>query len=171
MLLKNKFNCVAYSGIACALSLVFLTVASFFPFCKLAFVFSSSVICGLLISMYGNKTGIFHYVGVSVLALLLVPDKTIALLYAVVVGNYPVVKFKIDKIKNKILNFTIKMIIYNIYMLISYAILIKLLNVNFSVQYSFAVLWVGILFVFYVYDYIYTPFVFKIYNLIYIKRR
>ncbi len=166
MLLNKKSNYVAVGGIWTAISLVMLFVAAVFPFCQLAFVFVASVIVGTLIVMYGYKLALCQYVAVAILALFTVPDKSLAMLYVLVVGNYPAIKFIIDRVKNKMLNFVIKLVVFNVYMIAAYLILVFLLNINMAVEYSIWILWFGMLAVFYVYDYIYTPFVFKIYNLL-----
>ena len=92
MLLNNKSSFVAFGGISAALSLLLLLVASVFPYCRLALVFAASVIVGLLIVTKGVRLAFVQYAAVSVLALLIVPHKPIAVLYAVVVGNYPLLK-------------------------------------------------------------------------------
>ena len=166
MLLNKKSNYVAVGGICTAVSLVMLFVASVLQVCQLGFVFVASVIVGTLIVMYGYKLALCQYVAVSILAVLIVPDKNVALLYALVVGNYPAIKFVIDKIKNKPLNFVIKMIVFNVYMVLAYLVLVFLIDVNMSVNYPLSILWLGMLAVFYVYDYIYAPFVFKFCNIL-----
>ncbi len=166
MLLNKKSNYVAVGGICTALSLVMLFVASVFPFCQLAFVFVASVIVGTLIVMFGYKLALCQYAAVAILALFTVPDKSLTMLYVLVVGNYPVIKFVIDRVKNKLLNFAIKLVVFNVYMIAAYMVLVFLLNINMTVEYSIWVLWIGMLAVFYVYDYVYTPFVFKVYNLL-----
>ncbi len=166
MLLNKKSNYVAVGGICTAFSLVMLFIASVLPASKLAFTFIASVIVGMLIVVYGYKLALCQYAAVAIVGMLIVPDKAVALLYALVVGNYPAIKFLIDKIKNKVLNFAVKLIVFNIYMILSYLILVFLLKTDMSIKYSIWVLWLGMLAVFYVYDYIYTPFVFKFYNLI-----
>lgn len=169
MLLNKRSSFVATGGICAALSLLMLFIAAAFPFCRLAFVFAASLIVGLLVVTYGYKLAVVQYAAVAILALLLLPNKSIAVLYAVVVGNYPVVKRIIDRLQNPTANLCIKLVVFNIYMLLCYAIATFLLNINMSVVYPWWILWIGMLAVFYVYDYIYMLFITKAYNLI-IKR-
>ena len=75
MLLNNKSSHVALGGICAALSLLFLLIASVFPYCRLAFVFAASVIVGLLIVTKGIRLAAIQYIAVSLLALLFVPHK------------------------------------------------------------------------------------------------
>ena len=169
MLLNKKSSFVATGGICAALSLLMLFVASTFPFCRLAFVFAASLIVGVLIVTYGYKLAVVQYAAVAILALLILPNKSIAVLYAVVVGNYPVVKRIIDRVQRPTANLAIKLVVFNIYMVVCCGIAVLLLNINMSVAYPWWILWIGMLAVFYVYDYIYMLFIGKAYDLI-IKR-
>lgn len=166
MLLNKKSSFVAVGGICSALSIVFLLVASIIPAGKLAFVFASSVIVGMMICAYGNKSAIVHYLSVSVLAVLFLPDKPIAILYAVVVGNYPIIKRYIEHIELKWLRAIVKLSAYNLYMLICYILGSFMLNIDFSAKYPIWILWIGVVCIFALYDYIYMTFVYKAYDLI-----
>lgn len=113
--------------------------------------------------MFNKKLAAFVYIATSVLSLFIVPDKAYAVLYAVVVGNYPLIKILIEKIKKTFAQLVTKFVIFNIYMLVCYAIAVFILNMSMDVQYPLWLLWVMMLAVFYVYDYAYTFFMQKIY--------
>jgi hypothetical protein len=161
MLLNSKSRRVAFGGIGCALSLLFLIVASTFPFCRLAFVFASSYIVGLTILNYDIKNALIHYLAVTILSIFIVPAKQYALLYAVVVGNYPVARYYIDRIKRKYICFLVKFIIYNIYIYLCYKLASSVLDISFEMEYPLELLWVAMILAMYVYDYIYNVFMHK----------
>ena len=108
---KNSFS-VAFGGVCGALSVVLLLVASLLPAGRLAFVFAASVIVGLLIVTKGIRTAVVQYLAVSVLALLFVPHKPVAVLYAVVVGNYPLLKRYIETIPILLPKLAIKLVLF-----------------------------------------------------------
>ena len=118
---------------------------------------------GISVNMFNKKFSAFVYIATSVLALFVVPDKAYAVLYTVVVGNYPIIKILIEKIKNTFAQFVTKFIIFNAYMLICYVIAVIILDMPMDVQYPIQLLWAMMLAVFYVYDYAYTLFMQKIY--------
>ena len=149
MLLNNKSKRVAFGGIGCALSVLFLITASFFPFCRLVFVFASSYIVGLTILNYDVKSAF------------IVPAKQYALLYAVVVGNYPLIRYYIERAKNKAVRFAIKFLIYNLYVYVSYKLAITVLGISFDLKYPLEMLWIAMVIAMYAYDYIYNVFMHK----------
>lgn len=162
MLLKNnKSKYVAYGGVSSALSLIFLMMASSMPFCRLVFVFAASFTVGLAAAAHDVKLAAAQYVAVSVLALLFLPAKQIAVLYAVVVGNYPLVKLYVDRIKNTPLRIGLKCVLYNAYMGLCCLIAVKVLKMSMQTPYPFWMLWVWMLLAFYVYDYVYSLFMMK----------
>lgn len=161
MLLNSKSKRVAFGGIGCALSLLFLIIASTFPFCRLAFVFASSYIVGLTILNYDIKSASIHYLAVAILSLFIVPAKQYAILYTVVVGNYPVLKYYIDRAKSKAMRFGIKFVLYNIYVYICYKLSVSVLGISFDMKYPLEILWLAMIVVMYVYDYIYNVFMHK----------
>ena len=166
MLLNKKSSLVAVGGIGSALSVVLLLVATLLPAGKLAFVFVSSVIVGLLICFGGVKAALIHYVSVALLGILFLPDKTLALLYAVVVGNYPFVKRLVERIPSTTWRIVVKLVVFNAYMYVGYMLCILLLNIDFTTGYPIAIVWICALVAFVIYDYIYMPFVYKAYDLI-----
>ncbi len=166
MLLNKKSSFVAVGGVSAALSMVFLLVASTLPFCRLAFVFAASVVAGVLMCAYGNKLAVVQYVAVAILAMLFLPNKSIAVLYAVVVGNYPLVKRCIERISLNWLKVVIKLAVFNAYMILCWIVAAFLLNIDMTVGYSPILLWVAMLAAFTVYDYIYMPCVYRAYSLI-----
>ncbi len=161
MLLNSKSKRVAFGGIGCALSLLFLIIASTFPFCRLVFVFASSYIVGLTILNYDIKSALIHYLAVAILSVFIVPAKQYAFLYAVVVGNYPVLRYCIERIKNRYICFAVKFVIYNIYVFICYKLATSVLGISFDMEYPLEILWVAMVLAMFVYDYIYNVFMHK----------
>lgn len=168
MLLKNKSSFMALGGVCCALSLVFLLLASSFPASKRVFLFGSSVITGLLICAGGNRAALVQYIVVSVLSVFFVPGKLIVLMYVIIFGNYPMLKKYIESIEVRVFRYAAKFILYNLYLLICYIIAVYLLRMDIfdGYKYSLIVPWFFSLILFIIYDIIYMPFVYKVYNLI-----
>ena len=168
MLLNKKSNIVAVGGIATGLAFLLLFFTGMFQFSKLAFCFLASVICGVLNVAYGYKTAIIHYIAVTVLSLLFVANKAVAILYVVIFGNYPVIRFFADGIKNFALKNIIKFVVFNIYIIVLYLIATYIISVEISqiFKYSIWVLWIGMLGLLYLYDYICMPFVRRVYGLL-----
>ena len=161
MLLNGIGKRVAFGGVFVALSMLFLIIASVFPFCRLVFVFCTSAVVGLSVVNYDVKFSLVQYLATAVLSLLLVPNKSFAVLYTVVVGNYPIVKFYLDRIKSKLICYGLKLVIFNLYMFVTYKIGSSILGITFDMKYPLEVLWLVMLIAFFVYDYVYTVFMHK----------
>lgn len=69
------------------------------------------------------------YVTVSCLSILLLPEKSSALLFILLLGYYPLIKFYIDKCKIKILNLLIKFLIFNATAILYFIIATKILKI------------------------------------------
>lgn len=107
---NDNIKALSYGGITVALILVLMYLGSLMRFNKLSIMFLASVLIALLIFRYGVKYGIIAYVSCSVFGVLLVPDKSIALLFIVFSGLYPIVKLFIERIRNIGLETVLKLI-------------------------------------------------------------
>ena len=163
MLLKSSSSHVAFGGIFTALSVLFLLLSCVIPFGRLVFVFLTSAVVGVAVNMFDKRLAFFVYAATSLLSIFVVPDKSYAALYVIVVGNYPLVKPLLEKIYSVPVCFALKLVCFNVYMVLCYIIAVKLLSISFDLQYSIFILWALMLAAFYVYDYAYSLFMQKIY--------
>ena len=113
--------------------------------------------------MFSIRFSAAAYAASAILGLFIVPEKTYAVLYAVVVGNYPLLKPLLDKICSLPLRLALKLVIFNAYMLVCWLIAVYLLNIPMNVGYPVWLLWLMMLVAFFVYDYAYSLFMQKIY--------
>ena len=70
------------------------------------------------------------YIAVSLLSLLLIADKEAAVMYAAFFGYYPIIKQPLEKYLNKYLCWVIKLLIFNISVILSYLLLIFVFNLS-----------------------------------------
>ena len=116
---------VSLGGIISALSLSLMFLTGFMPF----LVYLIPALTGaMLIIVYveiNAKWAFFTYVSVAVLCLFITPDKEAGLLYILLLGYYPLIKMFIEKISNKVLEWIIKLVIYNTLIVIYYQIVIR----------------------------------------------
>ena len=162
MLLKNKSTYVAYGGILTALAVLFMYISSLIPAGKLALVFLASAVIGAGVNISGIKLGAAVYAASAVLSFFIVSEKNYAVLYVAVAGNYPLVKPLLERIRRISLRVAVKLIVFNLYMLLCAFIGVKLLSLSLD-AYPFGILWLVMLMAFFVYDYAYSLFMQKIY--------
>ncbi len=119
---------VSLGGIITALSIVFMFMTGLLPL----FVYVIPALCGamlLIIAIEISSTWSYlTYAAISVLSLLLVPDKEAALLYVFLMGFYPTLKLRLDKIKPIALSYTVKLLIYNLLIVLYYNITIRIIS-------------------------------------------
>ncbi|MGN0532132.1 MAG: hypothetical protein ACI4IN_04985 [Eubacterium sp.] len=139
----KKSLVIALSGIITGLSVVFMFLGS------VVWIFSyvMPIVAGLLIiilsSSAGKRSGLYVFFATCVLSLVLLPDKEPALLYALFFGYYPLIKDSLDGIKSRVLKLAVKLVIFNIAMVMSQLILVYIFGIpfdNFMGKWSWAIL-------------------------------
>ena len=158
MLLRGKSRNIASGGILTALVLVFMLLSSAVPTGRLIFVFLASAMIGIGVNMSGIGFGSAVYGASAFLVGFIVPDKLFALLYILVVGNYPLLKPFIERLKVIAVRLIVKLIVFNLYMVVCYYIATSLLGLPMDIAYPIKLLWFMMVACFYVYDYAYSIF-------------
>lgn len=155
---KTSFD-IALSGILCAACIIMIFLVGVFP--ALLYVFP--MICGLIMYIIyyecGTKIAIAAFASVSLLSLLISPDKESVVLFISFFGYYPILKVYIDLLPGKIAKYAIKLAIFNVSIVVSYWLLMKVFGLvditDFVGEGSHAFIWgfLGIAnFVFILYD-------------------
>lgn len=143
--MKNLSFNMALSGILGAVCIVLMFMVALLPI----FIYVLPMVCGLILyTVYyecGVKYAMSCYVSVSVLSLLLCPDKESGLLFLAFFGYYPILKIYIDKLKLRLLKLIIKLAIFNTAIVAAYWVLIKLFKIvsisDFTGDAAEAVIW------------------------------
>lgn len=108
------------------------------------------------------------YFVVSLLSIFLVPDKEAALIFIIFLGYYPILKTKIERVNNIVIQYIIKLLLCNVSMVLSFIVAMKLLKIpkNSFEIFGIYLPWVFLIFgnvIFIMYDYAIND-VIKIYN-------
>lgn len=148
-----KAKRIAAASVFTALMVVLVYLSSFFPTMSMSIIAIAGVISAVLVSEYGLSTAAMAYVSATVLTLVLVPDKSNAILFAIMFGNYPIIQNIVERVKSKWLTWCIKLIAANLIFLITW-ILFKTL---FFAETEYVtgigwILWAGANAVFVMYD-------------------
>lgn len=155
----------ALGGITAALSLTVLFLMSVFPSATIAAPAVAGMLLLFLVIELGRKWAFGVYAATAVLAVLLIPSKEAAILYAVYFGYYPILKSVLEaRLNNRAAEWTVKILTFAAIMTSSYYLMIRFLGIEFEDigKYGKAsipiLLGVGI-FAFIAYDYCLTLFV------------
>lgn len=137
MNMKYRSFKVALGGIIASLSIVLMLLTGIIP----VLTYAVPAICGALLMMLvielGPKFALSVYAAVAILSLLVVADKEAAVMYAAFFGYYPVLKGFLEKHFKKFLCWTVKYIVFNVTMIVSYFIVSRLFGITFSDMDSF----------------------------------
>ena len=111
--MSQKTRKLTLSAFLSAMVFVFVYFSSVLPSGQLGIVaFSSLFIASAVIEM-GMVAGISVYIASSLLCILILPEKTSALLFTAFFGYYPMLKSAIERIRRLFLQWLIKLIVFN----------------------------------------------------------
>lgn len=110
--MKKSSTSMAISGVFAGLGVVMMLLGGVIPMATFTCpAFAGLVLLPILVEA-GKRMALGAYVVISILSMLLCPDKEMALLFAFL-GYYPVIKWNLDRISNRGLRVAAKLGIFN----------------------------------------------------------
>lgn len=104
---------LTFCAMLVALGVIFLGVGALVEVLDISMAVIASVCVIIPMIEYGKGTPWMVYAAISVLSLLLLPNKFPAALFALFAGFYPILKEKLER-KNKVIRWVLKELIFNI---------------------------------------------------------
>ena len=120
-----KTSKIALGGVCAALSVILLAIGSVITTLDISLAFTASVFIYILMLEYDGKTAFSVFAVTSALSILLMPQKSPAVMYLLFFGWYPFAKRKLEQLKN-LPAWILKIVIFNI-SLVLYALCAKYL--------------------------------------------
>lgn len=108
----NRSKRLALTALLTGLSLLFLYGASLLPGGRLGLTAVAGLFPAAAVASFGLSAGFLCYAGTAILALLLVTDKGLALLYLLFFGLYPMVKGAVEQLRRPWLEILLKLAFY-----------------------------------------------------------
>ena len=131
---QRKSWAMAYCGIVAALCVALMLLGAVIPIA----MFIAPAVAGFLIATVcvecGLQMALTAYAAVSLLALLFVPDKEVALIFTVLLGYYPLVKPKFERIRPALLRGVCKLLLCNGAVLAMYGLIYLLVPMGIISQ-------------------------------------
>ena len=119
---RKQSKMIAFWGMAAGLSMVILLLGGVIPVAT----YAVPMLCGLLLLPilleFGEKAAWATFFAVAALALMLDFDKEAAFFY-LFIGYYPIVKWRLDKLRPKALRIAAKIALFTVSMVVMYALL------------------------------------------------
>lgn len=117
--MKNK---ITLPAILTGLCIVCLLIGSIWPV-KAAMSIAASFIITVIVCECGHKHAWLSYIAVSVISFLLIPKKMIVYVFILLFGFYPILKHYIEKLSKLTLEWIIKLLCFNIALIIAYFVI------------------------------------------------
>ncbi len=118
--------CACFTAIAVVINLL----TSLFPTMSLTLLAISGLVTAVAVSECGLKRAGLVYLAASVLSLFIVLDKQNVMLYIFLFGHYPIIKSIIERIRNPVVAWVIKMFSANVLIIAVFIVIIKLLGIE-----------------------------------------
>lgn len=122
----------ALGGIVAALSVALMCMGALVPFMTYAMPAAAGLLVVFAVIEIGKKWAFGVYASVSILSLLLAPDKEIAVLYTAFFGYYPIIKPVFETKLPKLPAWILKLLVFNAAVVCSYLAMIKLFGISFD---------------------------------------
>lgn len=123
-------NKVALGGIISGLSLLFMFLTGIFPFAEYALPALSGIVLITLVIEINKKTAYIAFIAVGILSLIITPVKESAILFVFFFGYYPILKSSLEKVKNRVFEWCLKIGIFNVTVVCAYILMINILGMN-----------------------------------------
>ena len=118
---------MAYCGMAAALSIAFMLLGAVIPILMYIAPAIASFLVATVCVECGKTLAWTAYGAVSLLSLLFVPDKEVALTFVFLLGYYPLAKPRFDRIRPAVLRCVCKLLLCNAAVLAMYGLLLVLI--------------------------------------------
>lgn len=133
--MKNKKSTqIALGGLSAALCIVVMLCTFMLPFATYALPMLAGVVLIPMAIEMGFTHAFIAYCAVSMLSLIMIPDREAALMFIAFFGYYPILLFKLDKIKSRLLRIPLKLFIFNFSLLAAYGVIIFLFRLNYVAE-------------------------------------
>ena len=113
---------IALAGILSALSVVIMYIAAATEMLSLCGMIAAVFAVTFIYIEYGTKTALSVYGVVSVLTVLILPDKFTAVFFAVYAGYYPILKAKFEGMKSRLREWIFKIGSFNFVLILLFVL-------------------------------------------------
>ena len=139
---REQSGKIAFCGLMAALSVALMLTGGLIPIATYCAPMAAGLLLLPIMLEYGKKAAWTAYAAVALMGV----DKEASFFY-LFIGYYPLLKWEIERIKNKRLRFLCKLFVFNAAIIVMYAILGFLLNMDELMQ-EFTQMGTVLLFVF-----------------------
>ncbi len=122
----------ALGGIVAALSVTMMLLTTVIPVLSYALPAMAGILLILIVIEVDKKWAFGVYTAVSILALLILPDKEAALMYVFFFGHYPIMKAILEQKFQKVILWIFKFLLFNACVVAAYLVIIYVFQLPFE---------------------------------------
>ena len=126
----KKTSKIALSAVFAALSVALMALISLIPNLELALPAISGLFVAVIVIEVDKKWALGVWAAVSLLSLIVVPNKEAAIIYAVFFGYYPVLKSVLESKTPRAVEYIIKVLTFAGVMTLSYFLMVKFMGID-----------------------------------------
>lgn len=117
---------VSLGGIISAISIVIMFLTGFGPFLTYVCPMFAGALTIIVVIEADKKWAIETYAAVSILSLFMTPDREASLIYIFLLGYYPILKILLEKVRSRIIEWILKIAVFNISVISCYWLFINI---------------------------------------------
>lgn len=122
----------ALGGIVAALSVVMMFLTTVIPTLTYALPAAAGILLVVMVIDVDKKWAFGVYAAVSILSLLILPDKEAAVMYVFFFGHYPIVKAILEGKCKGVLLWVLKFVIFNVSVVAGYLVILYVFQLPFD---------------------------------------
>lgn len=130
--MKRQSTKVALCGIISSVSVVLMFMTGLVPFLTYTLPAVSGALLAIVVIEINKKWATGAYIAISLLSLLIVADKEAAMFFVAFFGYYPIIKEVIENKLPKILEWVVKLLLFNVAAVAAYAVIIYVFGIPFD---------------------------------------
>lgn len=119
---------ITLSGLMIALASIFM-LASYFPYLTITISFFAGLFIMVLVIEIDKKWALLSYL-VSAVIVFLLAEPEAKLLYIAFFGYYPIIKALFESLKNRVIEYILKFLVYNAAIIFAYTVLAATFGVS-----------------------------------------
>lgn len=155
----NSSKRISLGAMISVLSIILLYMTTILPTARIFLVSLASFLAAILIIEAGMRTAMISFISTSLLGLLLVPNKMLMIPYVTFLGYYGIVKSHIESLNNFGLEWVIKIVLFNLALMLNYILLIQILGISIVLPFSIWLVAIMMQVLFVIYDYVFSLFI------------
>lgn len=116
---------VALGGVIASISMLIMFMTGLLPFLQYFCPMCAGALMIMIVVEVSKKWAFATYCAIAILSIFITPDKEAALLFIFLFGYYPILKSILESVKSRVLEWILKIMVFNISVVSAYLLIIN----------------------------------------------